>query len=238
MKLVVATRGRPTKQITAKALIDAGLDVIFALTKDDPKPDLPCSQVLRYTGDGGLTAKRNFIMDELGEREKFVVFDDDLRFQTHREGARYTNSTPAEVAEMMQTVWATLDHYPLVGITHRFVARLQPRPLAVNHKVYHMIGQNFSLVPGDCPRFRLTLSQDTDMNIQILTRGLQTAACTNWCRDEKPDLEGGCSIYRTEAMRGAISEQLAKLWPGIVTVTATGGHRVSWKAAIAQGKKS
>ena len=232
--LIIVTRGRPQKQPVGRALIDAGYNPIFVGTEASDIPDI-AKESLLYTGGKGLTGKRDFILDYFGRRTKMIVFDDDVSFMKLQPDGAYTRQEPLVLRELITTLWGLLDTYPLVGVIHRMVARLQPQPFVENVKPMAIIGTNFNLMDDPCPVFRAPLHQDTDMALQILTRGYKTAMVTNWCHDQTTYSKGGCSAYRTDKMLGEMAVLMETLWPGIVTVTDTGGHRVSWKKAKKMG---
>lgn len=224
------------------ALITAGLPIQFVVS--EPAGDTPTVAeahgipVIHYSGGQGITGKRNFILDYFGARSKIVVLDDDLRFavwDAEIDGLRVCSSE--ELREGIYALWSLMDQYPLAGFMSRFGARAAPKQRVITPgKVHHVLGHNFSLIDGEVPRYQGRLTSDADMNLQILTRGYETALLAEFTHDDVPDAAGGCSLYRTPEMRTEEMVEFCKRWPGIAEITASGGKRISWKKAVAVGR--
>jgi hypothetical protein len=193
--------------------------------------------IIPFSGEG-IHTKRDFIL-HLKPDGKIIMMDDDLKFYKRTgDGTRFPGTHPQETEEMMDTLIYLLDHYPMVGLTDKFMSQTKPRPVMECHRFNQVLGFNRDLLPNPWPKFRVPHDEEHDFHLQLLTRGYKTSVLTEWSKSDKSDAPGGCSDWRNETVLRQAHEKLMELWPGIVTIDTSKEKpkaRYNWKAAKMMG---
>lgn len=200
-----------------------------------------------------LSPTRQWVLDTTPD-SRFVLFDDDLAFAARRRDdyTKFLHASPADINKMLNRFYDLLSDYVHVGLMAReggnrvpVDAKGKPVPLLEATRMMRVLGYKTGHVRALGARFdRLPTKQDFDMTLQLLRRGAPNAVITAFVHNQAgSNTEGGCSVYRNEAMMAKSAEGLRKLHPEFVKVvrkeTKTswgGGERVdvqvAWKKAL------
>jgi hypothetical protein len=210
--------------------------------------------VMSEPGVVGIAATRKLIgtmADAMGY-DKFIMFDDDLRFAVRlnpkekaHDKRRLGVADSDDCRNMLNAVDRELDTYAHVGIrirmayhdkrlgypTEQCVRAL--RALAYRTKLFNT-----------CKHGRVAIMEDFDVTLQLLARGWPNSVLTHWTQDQtQTQLPGGCSDYRTHKLHQANVMKMHRLWPTVTQLreknNKTGGEfgkrvelTVQWKKTL------
>lgn len=197
--------------------------------------------------DLGLPWVQQWIVDHTNA-QRLAMLDDDLLFFTRDYGTkRRHRSTATELQRMFMLLYSALRTHSHAGIMVNKDMGLQDvapdwsqcgpmrSVLAYNVGVMRQLGIRFD---------RVVSKADYDVTLQLLRLGHRAAICRLYGHEQcgGPDLPGGATPYRDEAMHKRASTQLAALHPQFVTVVTKVREgwpfprtdvRVQWQKALA-----
>lgn len=182
----------------------------------------------------GITATRNWILDNTSER--WVVFiDDDVTSQ----GVRVLLSNESLTLPLSSTVWQSVFAqlfcvcedigYPIWGIATQSATRsVYPyRPFLWQSYVTASCMGMLNL-----PTLRFDESYPVKEDYELCLRcirdygGVVAARFVFW-ENEHWDTPGGCHDYRTQEMEQAAIDRLVRMYPGLIRRVTRGGSRYS-----------
>ncbi len=193
----------------------------------------------------GIALTRQYC-GKLADNDKFVMFDDDLRFYKRITPEdwrlRYLPDLNLKASLMLLDIERTLDDYAHCSISAREGNNRLPyegvecsRPLRV---LAYRKDEFVDLEHG-----RVKIMEDFDVTLQLLRRGFPNMVIAKWAQGQKQtQMEGGCSDYRTLELHEKNVKIFAQLHDGYVKLrqkkNKSGGefgHRlevtVHWKKA-------
>lgn len=177
---------------------------------------------------------------------KFVMLDDDLRFDTRRtdDPEKFLAGTDKDILAMFKAIEKTLDKYAHVGILSREGGNRTTAPTKECTRMTRVLAYDASVLLKEKVSFnRLPLQQDFDMTLQLLRKGYKNCVLCAWVHNQNgSNAKGGCSSFRTIDMLNHNARELAALHAPFVKVvekhtkTAWGGQSrmdvvVQWKQA-------
>jgi len=239
-------------QPTYDALIETGLECVLICPPDEFKAHrgkgynaLPCPT-------NGITATRQWIMDNIQSR-KIMMFDDDLRFayRSLENPGRFKQCERKDHRVMLERLELLLDQVPLVGLCNRGGANNTPKkdiPVAMNKRLFDVQCIDTEWFHREGITYRQPFMEDFDVCLQAHLKGFPSAMLTTHTKDNVGGAAagGGCSIYRTMDKQFAAAHALADLWSGFVStreVQAKSGNewatrtdvKVKWVEAFKAG---
>ncbi len=257
MDIIIPSSGRPDRQPTLEALVQAGLKPILVvqekefhtycwhwLTQASIVPLPPHITTIAPT--------RQFILEHVGKDDRFVMCDDDLWFYTRRSDDRtkLRELTPHELREG----FAMLDdllrpvmvrHVAHAGFAAREGANRNTDGFIHNTRIMRVLGYRRSTLIDEGIRFdAMEVMEDFHVALSLLEKGYGNIIANNWCHNQAGSgAQGGCSTWRTPELQARAAHRLAELHPGLVRVvqketkTAWGGGVrtdvvVQWKKAF------
>ena len=242
----------------AGILTEAGIPFTYVVPHDQHhlySGMVPC--VARPPSVTNIGMARHYIgsVAEYNKQEKFIMFDDDLRFFTRivEFDTKLRKSEPEDIMEMLTYVEMGLDAYGQIGIS----ARQGNNHAGDGDKPHH----KDSTRTNGCTAYRtgvfmqlehnrLLFMEDFDVTLQMLRKGIPNCAFYHWAYDQAmTNAPGGCSTYRTHQNHEESAHKLAELHPGLVRLrqkaNKTGGEfgtrtevTVMWKNAFKEGQKN
>jgi hypothetical protein len=211
-------------------------------------------QLLCLRGVNGISDTREMIglaAQSQGE-ECFCTMDDDVMFAV-RKSPETTSLRPQGVAdfvEMMMTLEVLCTEYAQVAISLRQGNNnvgVGPPPLMQENGRAIRVCAFRTKEFNTCTHNRVSVMEDIDVTLQLLSSGYKNAVLYYWANDQKQtNAPGGCSSWRTHEVHDAAARKMAELWPGICTLrqkeNKTGGEfgtrteiTVQWKKVYEQG---
>lgn len=184
--------------------------------------------------------------------ERFIICDDDLRL-TFRKDLTVNKLTKMSLDEeqcerMIAYLLDSSNEAPLKGIIKRGFCMNFQEPEIVDVQINAMFGF-FSPFFLNHPEMRFTTGNichmpDRQLCLSLLTHGHHTRASCEFCFDDTPNAEGGCSLVRTPEGHSQSAMDLAKMFPGLVSLTQKTnlgdvriGTVVNWKRAAEIGRE-
>lgn len=213
MKILIPSRGRPNRQITADRLHEAGIEFTIVRTLGDLTiyPSKYRQHVVRAKG---LTDKRQAMLTEFPG--KTLVLDDDITFFEVIDGKTYP-ITDVGLNRLVSLVDKYLDEFAHAGISQRFMIQNKRQPAEFNRRIMGCRGYNTALFPDPWPSFRLPTCQDIDFTMQLMAAGKPSVIITEYAQQDGPYMApGGCAMYRTNDLILEGHRELQKLWPDYV----------------------
>lgn len=241
MRILIPTYRRPTRQPTADALIAANIPFEFVLSACDPTIE---EYKTRWNKAAFLTAnvktiseKREWILARsIGP--KIVMLDDDLTFYARRREGNFTKSTPNDVRRMFKWLNTALDKFAHAGVIDKFMSQAAPRGSVQSRRYNSVLAYNKMLFPYPRPKFRIPVSEEHDVHLQLASKGLPPAVSCEFSKNTSYYNEGGCTDERTKRSELAGHKAFAALWPDLVTVvkskSSLSGHaiKVRWVKSV------
>jgi len=246
LRIYIPTRGRPSRQITADQLAEAGIPHVLVCTKGDPTIEnykVCPNRVLFTVRAFGLTDKRQKILEMAPS--KFIMLDDDLRFYKRTENGKSFKSFSSmdsgvrayNFRQLFRDITIALNTHAQVGLADKFMAQEQPRLYKSSGRYNQVMAYNKDMFADKKVRFRTITNQEHDFHLQLSALGLLPHILTEWSKDAPYYVKGGCSIYRTPAVEKRGFEELQKNWPDIVKIVPHAKNisglavRFNWKKA-------
>lgn len=259
MKIVIPTYRRD-RQLTFSFLSKkAKENVVFFLSADAAERDRralsflgvqPEQIVVCPTEVTSIAKKRAYILQFAAGNNpswsKILMFDDDLRFATRRDGWASTKlypATPEEVDAGIQWIEDQLDTFAHAGIGARQGNNTQKLPVQSTARMMYALGYRVADVVSNCELGRIETREDFDYTLQLLRRGHDNLVNHTICVDQSYNNPGGCRDQRTIESSNADAEKLAELHPGLVRVVEKDYKAslkrkevvVQWKKALGHG---
>ena len=231
MKVLIPSYGRPEEQPAYDRLTEAGADcLIIAADLESMSPGR--RSVLKISSHVGETRQRLLEHAKRQKISKFIVPDDDCVFFTRsKDGKKFARASREELSLMIKAVELALHTHAHVGVISRFMGNTKERHYSLNQRYLKFAAYNTDLFPSPWPKFRLSVYEDIDFQLQLATAGKESFILTEYAVDDRKQYApGGCQRYRTPEVEKQQFEKLAKLWPGIVSFK-NGRTRVQWKKA-------
>jgi hypothetical protein len=195
---------------------------------------IPCNGI-------GNCVTRQFML-HTRKTGKLITFDDDLTFYKRiANGTRFIRISGADTEFLISEIVTFLDRYSFVGLVDKFWSQLQPRGHKECARFNEVYGYNRDTLPDPWPEFRVPHEEEHDFNLQLITRGHKTAIITEYSKGQRTWAPGGCADWRNKEVFEKAYDQMAKLWPGIVSFggkpTDYAPHRIryNWEKAKEQG---
>lgn len=230
LKVFIPTRGRPDRQICAEVLMNAGIPCSLVVAKNDPSDYSMWQDKIIRVDATNIGEKRQAIL-ELATG-KFVMMDDDLKFRIRTPENKFRQTEAKDIVLMLEMIDARLDQSAHVGITDEFMCQHTPRGFRVGGRYSAVLAYNKALFPSPAPKFRLSINEEHDMNLQLQQAGLAPSILCEFTRGQKYYAAGGLSTYRTPEVEAAQHKMLAELWPDVVRIkdckTSISGLRVTF----------
>lgn len=234
MKVLVPSRDRPdiAQQITASQLTNAEISFEIIRTAIDTTiypagPNFNTAPTLNYSQKCRWILENYGVGGQYADTDgKFLKIDDDLKLYDVSKDGVPTEATDQTWRIAVEKTKSLLDHFPLVSVAPRFMIHCRRRPFERNFRTQAWIGWNTKLLPTDRTKWpiydRLSTLQDADVQLQLLSMGLESATITTTCfREVTAKRIGGCAVYRTAEMSLRNHHELQKLWPDYVTLKST-----------------
>lgn len=221
----IPTRGRVGNQPSYNSLVATGIETILVCPPDEEALHRDLGYAVVPCPAEGISATRQWIMDQDWIPNKVMMFDDDLRFAVRRLDDR-NKFLPAEVTDvktMLDRMELMLDQVPMVGLCNRGGANNTPVkdvPVAMNKRMFDVQCFDTAWFRKNNIRYRTPLMEDFDITLQALTQGFPNALLTTHTKDNigAANAGGGCSTYRTMAGQAEAALWLAQKWPAFVQV--------------------
>lgn len=195
-----------------------------ALAKQHGVRILPCPEK-------GIARTRHFIGEHADD--KFVMFDDDLRFSfrppfnketgadqsaKNTPGIRLYPARRKQITRMLQNIEFYLDRYAHVGVSPRAGNQSMDLPIRECSRPLRVLAyrrREFLM----CEHGRVAIMEDFDITLQLLTRGYKNALITTHVNDQAAtNLPGGCSDYRSVELHDRNVLKMHRLWPEFTKV--------------------
>lgn len=249
----IPTRGRAYEQRTLDTLRGTRWEERTWLVVPDEEHHLHnYPRVLAHNVEG-ISATRQWIVENAYHAERVIMLDDDLLFAVRRldEPAKFNKASPTDLADILDTLDSMLDQMPVCGLSARQGGNnlADAPPIMLNTRLNAVHALNVRWMADNNIRYRKTFMEDFDMVLQVLSLGVPTASLTTHAWDNyKTNAPGGCSIYRTLEGQAKASYDLEATWPDFVTSvekTQKGGGdgwakridvRVQWQKAAKAGR--
>lgn len=258
MDIVIPTLGRcdPTKQQTLAALREAGLHVIAVVQPHERMTfralDLASEVFCLPAHINGISATRDYIINDMPGDRHVCMFDDDLHFAVRRDDDRtkFRAPEPEDIREMVSALAHEMRTSPHVSIGAREGGNRVTSRYSFNTRMMRVLAYDRSVLKARGITFApMDVMEDFHVTLQLLRLGYDCTVLNNWVSNQAggSDAIGGCSIFRTPQLQDANAHRLAERHPGFVKVvrkmtkTAWGGKErtdvvVQWKQARKAGE--
>ena len=199
-----------------------------------------------------ITPTRQYILRKLmADGGKFVMLDDDLRFDHRRmdERGKFYVATDKQVIDMFKAIEKALDKYAHVGVLSREGGNRVLESTRECTRMMRVLAYNAKVLNDEKIKFdRLPLQEDFDVTLQLLRKGYKNLVLCEWVNGQGTSgAKGGCSHFRTIEMHNENAVKLAELHAPFVKVVeketkgAWGGQKrldvhVQWKKAYDSAK--
>lgn len=200
-----------------------------------------------------ITPTRQHILNAImANGGKFVMLDDDLRFDKRRmdERGKFYVATEKEILELFKRIEKSLDKYSHVGVLSREGGNREENATKECTRMMRVLAYDASVLHNNKIKFdRLPLQEDFDVTLQLLRKGYKNLVLCEWVNGQgSSGAKGGCSHFRTIELHNQNAIQLAELHKPFVKVVeketkgAWGGQKrldvmVQWKKAyLSSGK--
>ena len=257
MDIVIPTLGRcdPTKQQTLIALNNAGLKPIVVVQPHEADwwhKNMASERVqVLPPYIKGISATRDYIINEMTGDRHVCMFDDDLHFAVRREDDRTKFRQPeaADIRAMVADIALSLDWAPHVSIGAREGGNRVTTEHSFNTRMMRVLAYDRNVLKKNRVTFApMDVMEDFHVTLQLLRLGYDCTVLNDWVSNQAggSDAGGGCSTFRTPEVQDANARRLAERHPGFVKVvrkmtkTAWGGKArtdvvVQWKQARKAG---
>lgn len=242
LTVYIPSKGRSDRQITADQLRAAGVSFTFICSADDTKAHL---NAYALSGSSLLTAKvksisekRQWILGNIIRGPKIVMLDDDLVFYARISDAKFVRASPKQLQAMFLWLDKALDKHAHAGIVDKFMSQATPRGDVRARRYNAVLAYNLGLWPKPRPKFRIPVSEEHDVHLQLAARGLAPIISTEWSKATSYYSAGGCADERSAKSEARGHRRFAELWPGIVSVIPHKSNisglatRVRWSKAL------
>ena len=238
MRIYVPTRAREDKQITARALLMAG--VPFTLVVDWIERESWLRKVEELRGSRGkvdllvcgkntprhIGAVRQFIVDQHSADNEYgpgvLMLDDDLRFFKRRtdDPTKFLSASSKEIVGCLGQLTMLMRDYAHGGLCAREGANRSTKRIEECTRLLRALWYDVTVLRKQKIRFdRMTVMEDFDVALQLLRAGYKSFCYRDFVQDQtQSNAPGGCSIYRTLDVQAAGAKALNKLHPEFTKV--------------------
>ena len=194
-----------------------------------------------------ISPTREYIFRHLVcKSHKFIMLDDDLRFDYRRmdERGKFYVATEAQIIKLFEHIEEALNDYAHVGVLSREGGNRVLESTKECTRMMRVLAYRADVLWRENIKFdRLPLQEDFDVTLQLLRKGYKNLVLCEWVNGQGTSgAKGGCSHFRTMEMHNANVLKLAKLHSPFVKVVEKetkgawgGGKRldvmVQWKKA-------
>lgn len=223
MRIYIPTRGRVDLQRTVERLpikIHQKYKTTIACPVGEVrqfKAKYPYLNVLETPA--GIHATRQAILDHARKDDPIaLMLDDDLPTWCHRlpNSNKYVKANDEQIIHHFDEFAKRMKGYAHGAIGHRLFCQEQD-PIYHNSRMLRALAYNTDKTGS--AKFRLRVMEDFDMALQLMTTGHASIIYNAMVQDQRENNSaGGCSAYRTPELQAKAARELARLWPGIVTV--------------------
>ncbi len=256
MDIIIPTHGRHNNQETLKQLLNAELGVHIVIQDSEERHwdrtayGLPVKIHVLPSYIKTIAPTRQWILDNVGDSNRFVMLDDDLTFFKRRDDARdkLRDITPEELHGAFDLMEDMLGNYAHVGFASREGANRNTETYSMNTRIMRVLGYQRDVLKSCGIRFDdMEVMEDFHVALQLLKRGLPNVILNNYAHNQGGSgSAGGCSHFRTPELHSANANRLAFFHAPFVKVVQKttkgsfgGGTRddvlVYWKKAYASG---
>lgn len=263
MKIYIPTRARNAKQITARALVAAGIPFtrvvdyeergVWQAGKQEREASLlVCPQ--KY--DRHIGAVRQYIIDQHNVKKDgaaLLMLDDDLRFFRRRDDdpTKFLRASDSDVRTCLNQMTTLMRKYAHGGLCAREGANREVEPLLECKRLLRALCYDVTVLRKEKIRFdSMVVMEDFHVALTLLERGYKSFCYRAYVQDQtQSNAPGGCSTYRTLDRQAAGARALHKAHPYFVKVvekttsTAWNGAtrtdvQVAWQRAfLSSGKE-
>lgn len=231
LEIYVPSRSRFDRSLTLEHLCPNWDGPIYLVVPKDQISDyksLAKKHGVKVLGcpESGIALTRLFCGEHA--TDKFVMFDDDLRFcyrpsvnketgidQTGKnvKGMRLYTAKGKQVTRMLQWCEHYLDRYAHIGVSPRAGNQSLKLPVAECKRPLRVLGYRKREFLS-CEHGRVQIMEDFDITLQLLTRGYKNGLITSHVNDQSAtNLPGGCSDYRSVELHAKNVKIMHGLWP-------------------------
>lgn len=247
--LLIPSKGRPAlRGATADMLVAAGLTPVFVVPEsemDDYRAGNPkCSVIPHPDSLLGLPKAMKYALD-LPRSGIAIVLDDDLIFYNRFDGtSRLPKNGPEETKIMVDWLYWAAAKYGHATISPTQFNNAHPDLTEECCGARSVLAYDVTLLRRlDIQIDRVPSKNDYDITLQLFRAGYTNICAFDLCHKQYdgPNLKGGCTPYRNEALHEEASNRLAELHPGLVRVVTKTKPEwpfprkdvvVSWKKAL------
>jgi hypothetical protein len=234
MKIYITTYGRVNNQKTLSQLQPVQ-EHVWLVVQEREQEQYSYSRLLVLPDHiRMLSPTRQWILDNV-QADKFLLIDDDLDF-LRRDGKTLRKATADDIVEMISWFDDVLDRYMQAGLSSRFINwQGDPEVPSEVQNVLCIAGYRSEIRNLGVRFDRSPLASDYDMTLQLLKMGFPNIVGHKFSYHNVANAPGGCSSYRTNALRQQASKIMQELHPGLLTVVDGQITRVAWKKAYRLG---
>lgn len=234
LQIYVPSRSRFDRSLTLEHLSPNWEGQIFLVVPKDQRSEykplaasFPNVKILGCPEDG-IANTRRFIGEHA--EDKFVMFDDDLRFcyrpkknketgvdQQKPGKVRLYKAQKQQVTRMLGQIDFYLDTYAHVGVSPRAGNQTMPMPVRECSRPLRVLAYRRHEFLR-CEHGRVAIMEDFDITLQLLTKGYKNALITTHANDQiATNMAGGCSDYRSLKLHNKNVKLMHELWPAPIT---------------------
>lgn len=257
MDIIIPSSGRPDRQPTLEQIARAGLKPVLVVQLHEFEVYFArwghLAMVVPLPAHiTTIAPTRQFILEHVGDCDRFCMVDDDLWFYTRREDdpTKLTELTPFALRQGFDTLDDLLKpdmvrHVAHAGFAAREGANRNTDEFLYNTRIMRVLAYRRSTLVDENIRFdAVEVMEDFHVALSLLEKGYGNIVANNWCHNQAGSgAQGGCSAWRTPELQARAAHRLAELHPGLVRVveketkTAWGGGVrtdvvVQWKKAF------
>lgn len=260
LDVVIPTYGRSGNQETLRQLVAAGINVTLVIQEREEEEHvkyLGPHVMIHVLPPGIMTIAptRQFILENVGVNDAFVMVDDDLTFYHRREDdpTKLRDITPEELYFAFQRMAnvLTLGPYSHVGFASREGANRNIEEVVENTRIMRVLGYNRATLKLLGIRFDdMEVMEDFHVALQLLEHGHPNVILNTYAHNQAGSgATGGCSHFRTPELHARNAERLATFHSSFVKVVEKttkgawgGGTRkdvnIQWKKAFASSGRT
>ena len=239
MRIIIATLGRVHDQKTYHSLPNKYKDKVTFVVQphelEEMKSIYGDKVVCLPKEVNRLPITRQWIQETFGN-ERYVVIDDDAHSWHYKEPIMiedkevwgFKNGVSREfTVEDFDTLFKEVNEFMDNGIIHlgMLASNMKPTsepnryPIRSNERIMQIVFYDGPNLPKDIEWTRTLVSEDIDVNLQLLSRGYENRVFSKYCLcTSETSASGGCEVYRDVNNHNKSQKDLANLWPGIINL--------------------
>jgi hypothetical protein len=254
--ILIPSKGRPNlRNATADMLVAAGHTPAFVVPESEHeayrKGNPHCFIFTHPDELLGLPKAMKFALDLDFVGRSAIICDDDLVFYNRFDGTtRLPRNMPEETQIMVEWLYAKAAEYGHATISPAQFNNAHPDDFEEVCAARSVLAFDLELLRRERIEIdRVPSKNDYDITLQLFRKGIKNICAYNMCHKQVagPNLKGGCTPYRNEALHQEASEKLAALHPGYVKVVVKTKPQwpfprhdvtIQWKKAYNDGLRS